>query len=96
MAMRSAFTLSDGSIFRSLPAGQDHKRVFEGNLGPNTGVMGVLYAPVPLVASDVMSTIEETILKPAFDGLKSEGWCLVGIGPLPIKTYTHWASPVSK
>lgn len=65
-------TFSDGKTFRSLPPGQDHKRIFEGNLGPNTGGMGV-YSPTPFVTDRMMHIIEETILKPTFDGLRAEG-----------------------
>ncbi|KAF4416393.1 phosphoribosylamine-glycine ligase [Fusarium acutatum] len=43
----SILTLSDGNTFFSLPPGQDHKRILEGNKGPNTGGMGV-YSPVPM------------------------------------------------
>lgn len=74
----SVLTFSDGKTFKSLPPGQDHKRIFEGNKGPNTGGMGV-YAPVSFVSPAQMATIEETILQPTFDGLKNEGnvSCLV-------------------
>lgn len=68
----SVLTFSDGKTFKSLPPGQDHKRIFEGNKGPNTGGMGV-YAPVSFVSPAQMATIEETILQPTFDGLKNEG-----------------------
>lgn len=69
----SVLTFSDGESFKSLPLGQDHKRIFNGNTGPNTGGMGV-YAPTTFVTDAMMSTIEETILKPTFDGLRAEGW----------------------
>ncbi|OPB36175.1 hypothetical protein A0O28_0109510 [Trichoderma guizhouense] len=68
----SVLTFSDGESFKSLPLGQDHKRIFNGNTGPNTGGMGV-YAPTTFVTDAMMSTIEETILKPTFDGLRAEG-----------------------
>ncbi|KAH7017143.1 putative bifunctional purine Ade1 [Ilyonectria destructans] len=74
----SVLTFSDGKTFKSLPPGQDHKRIFEGNKGPNTGGMGV-YAPVSFVSPAQMATIEETILQPTFDGLKHEGRPFVGL-----------------
>lgn len=74
----SVLTFSDGNTFKSLPPGQDHKRIFEGNLGPNTGGMGV-YAPTPFVTAEMMRLIEETILKPTFDGLKAEGLLLYAL-----------------
>lgn len=69
----SVLTFSDGESFKSLPLGQDHKRLFNGNTGPNTGGMGV-YAPTTWVTDEMMFKIEATILKPTFDGLRAEGW----------------------
>lgn len=68
----SILTLSDGVTTRTLSPAQDHKRIFDGDSGPNTGGMGV-YAPVPMVTSTMMNEIEETILKPTFEGLEAEG-----------------------
>ncbi|KKP04303.1 phosphoribosylamine-glycine ligase [Trichoderma harzianum] len=74
----SVLTLSDGKSFKSLPPGQDHKRIFNSNTGPNTGGMGV-YAPTTFVTDAMMSKIEETILKPTFDGLRAEGRTFRGL-----------------
>ncbi|KAL6796333.1 phosphoribosylglycinamide synthetase [Trichoderma sp. SZMC 28013] len=74
----SVLTFSDGKSFKSLPPGQDHKRIFNGNMGPNTGGMGV-YAPTTFVTDAMMSNIEETILKPTFDGLRAEGRIFRGL-----------------
>jgi phosphoribosylamine--glycine ligase/phosphoribosylformylglycinamidine cyclo-ligase len=68
----SVLTFSDGVTFKSLPAGQDHKRIFDGNKGPNTGGMGV-YAPLPFVTLDEMREIEAVIIQTTLDGLKAEG-----------------------
>ncbi|WDK12841.1 phosphoribosylamine-glycine ligase [Colletotrichum graminicola] len=68
----SVLTFSDGESIISLPPGQDHKRIFENNTGPNTGGMGV-YAPVPFVTAQQMDEVEKTILRPTFAGLKTEG-----------------------
>lgn len=68
----SVLTFSDGVTFRSLPAGQDHKRIFDGDKGPNTGGMGV-YAPLPFVTPDDIREIEAVIIQPTLDGLKAEG-----------------------
>ncbi|KAM0285882.1 hypothetical protein ACHAO9_008474 [Fusarium lateritium] len=74
----SILTFSDGKTFFSLPAGQDHKRILEGNKGPNTGGMGV-YSPVPMVTPEVLKQIDETILKPTFDALENEGRSFRGL-----------------
>ena len=68
----SILTFSDGKTSASFPCGQDHKRIFEGNEGPNTGGMGV-FAPVPFVNPEQMRSIEDTILRPTFRGLEEEG-----------------------
>ncbi|KAM5351435.1 hypothetical protein ACJ41O_004158 [Fusarium nematophilum] len=74
----SILTFSDGRTFKSLPAGQDHKRIFEGNKGPNTGGMGV-YSPVPFATRSILDEIDRSILQPTFDGLESEGCPFVGL-----------------
>ncbi|KAH7173599.1 phosphoribosylglycinamide synthetase [Fusarium flagelliforme] len=68
----SILTFSDGKTFFSLPAGQDHKRILEGNKGPNTGGMEV-YSPVPMVTPAITQQINDTILKPTFEALQKEG-----------------------
>ncbi|KAF4952678.1 hypothetical protein FGADI_6568 [Fusarium gaditjirri] len=74
----SILTFSDGKTFFSLPPGQDHKRILEGNKGPNTGGMGV-YSPVPMVTPDVLQKIDEVVLKPTFDALAKEGRPFCGL-----------------
>lgn len=68
----SVLTFTDGITFKSLPAGQDHKRIYDGNRGPNTGGMGV-YSPVPFVTKGIMADINEKILLPTFKGFIAEG-----------------------
>jgi phosphoribosylamine--glycine ligase / phosphoribosylformylglycinamidine cyclo-ligase len=68
----SVLTFSDGKTTRTLPSGEDHKRIGDGDKGPNTGGMGVV-GPVHEITSDVMQEIEKKILKPTFEGLKAEG-----------------------
>ncbi|KAM0548517.1 hypothetical protein ACHAPJ_009840 [Fusarium lateritium] len=74
----SILTFSDGKTFFSLPAGQDHKRIFEDNKGPNTGGMGV-YSPVPFVTPEMSKEIDETIVKPTLEALEKEGRCFKGL-----------------
>ena len=68
----SILSLSDGHSILSLPPAQDHKRIFDNDLGPNTGGMGT-YAPTPLVSAAQLAEIEKTILQPTIDGLRDEG-----------------------
>ncbi len=68
----SIFALCDGTTYKLLVASQDHKRIFDGDKGPNTGGMGA-YAPTPLITTQLMSVIEKTIIQPTLDGMATEG-----------------------
>lgn len=68
----SIFAVCDGVSFRTLVTSQDHKRVFEGDLGPNTGGMGA-YAPAPLVTPELLARIEREVIQSTLDGMASEG-----------------------
>jgi phosphoribosylamine--glycine ligase len=61
----------------TVPA-QDHKRIFDGDRGPNTGGMGA-YAPVPICAPAMAEKIMHDILQPVIDGLREEGRPFVGV-----------------
>ncbi|KAF2496121.1 phosphoribosylamine-glycine ligase [Lophium mytilinum] len=74
----SVLTLSDGRTTKTFPPSQDHKRIYDGNKGPNTGGMGV-YSPVPFGSHDQMAEIDRKILQPTFEGLKAEGRPFVGL-----------------
>lgn len=84
----SIHTFRDGKTFKSLPPGQDHKRIFDGDRGPNTGGMGV-YTPTDFATPDVMDQIEQKIFKPTFDGLRADGIDRVSILWLLFKSYTN-------
>jgi len=68
----SFLALVDGASLLPLDSSQDHKRVGEGDTGPNTGGMGV-YSPAPVVTEPVREKVIEKILKPTLKGLKSMG-----------------------
>ncbi|MES3031945.1 MAG: phosphoribosylamine--glycine ligase [Patescibacteria group bacterium] len=74
----SIHAISDGTSWQIFPASQDHKRIFDGNVGPNTGGMGTI-APLPFVDSTVLARIEKEIIGPAILGMKKEGRPFVGI-----------------
>ena len=59
----SVLAFSDGRTVRQLVTAQDHKRVGEGDTGPNTGGMGT-YAPVPAYTSEIAATVQKRILEP--------------------------------
>ena len=68
----SYFVLADGTRFVSLSSAQDHKRIFDGDLGPNTGGMGA-FAPSPLLTPDLERTVIDTIVQPVLAGMEAEG-----------------------
>ncbi|EEH50218.1 phosphoribosylamine-glycine ligase [Paracoccidioides brasiliensis Pb18] len=74
----SILTFSDGYTIRSLPPAQDHKRIFDGDRGPNTGGMGC-YAPTRIASKDVLEEIDRTIVLPSINGMRREGFPFVGI-----------------
>ncbi|WP_323587346.1 phosphoribosylamine--glycine ligase [Aliarcobacter butzleri] len=74
----SVFAICDGENYKVLPAAQDHKRVGDGDTGPNTGGMGA-YAPTPLVSDDIYKKIEERVIKPTLKGMQNEGAPFEGV-----------------
>jgi phosphoribosylamine--glycine ligase len=74
----SLFAVCDGEDFVLLPPAQDHKRLLNGDKGPNTGGMGA-YAPTPLMTPEIGSKIEERILIPTLQGMREEGMPFKGV-----------------
>jgi len=68
----SMFAICDGKDFVLLPAAQDHKRLLDGDKGPNTGGMGA-YAPTPLATEEIYEKVKEKIIKPTLKGMQEEG-----------------------
>ncbi len=68
----SVFVLTDGEGAIYLPAAQDHKRLGEGDTGPNTGGMGA-YAPAPVVTPEVMARVRTQIAEPILKGMARDG-----------------------
>lgn len=68
----SFFVVASGEGFVSLVTAQDHKRIFDGDRGPNTGGMGAL-APSPLVTPELQWRIEREIVGPVLSGMAAEG-----------------------
>lgn len=73
----SIHAICDGESAILLPAAQDHKRIHEGDVGPNTGGMGT-YAPAPVVDLGMMERIRKEIVLPVVQGMKKDGSRFVG------------------
>ena len=68
----SYIAFTDGKAILPMASSQDHKAVFDGDLGPNTGGMGA-YSPAPVVTEEVHERILEKILRPIIQGMGEEG-----------------------
>lgn len=98
----SFFALCDGT--RAVPVGtaQDHKRVFDGDRGPNTGGMGA-YSPATILTPALERTVMETIIAPTLAGMRARGTPFTGIlyaglmltaeGPKLIEYNTRFGDP---
>ncbi len=74
----SYFVITDGEDFLPIGTAQDHKRIFENDVGPNTGGMGA-YSPSYLITDDIESKIINRIIKPTLAGMKKIGSPFSGI-----------------
>ncbi len=98
----SVFALCDGT--RAIPIGtaQDHKRVFDGDRGPNTGGMGA-YAPAAVVTPEIEARVMAEIIAPTLAGMRARGCPFTGIlyaglmltqdGPKLIEYNTRFGDP---
>jgi phosphoribosylamine--glycine ligase len=68
----SLLCFCDGKVLRPMAAAQDHKRVGEGDTGPNTGGMGA-YSPAPALTEALLNQVWERVLAPTLAGLHGEG-----------------------
>jgi phosphoribosylamine--glycine ligase len=74
----SFHVLASGARFKVLGSAQDHKRLLDGDQGPNTGGMGA-YAPVPLVTPALEREILASVVRPTLQGMIDEGTPFQGI-----------------
>lgn len=74
----SILAFVDGETVRPMSAAQDHKQVFDGDKGPNTGGMGT-YSPLPHIADSIIEEAIETIIKPTAKAMVSEGRSFRGV-----------------
>jgi len=68
----SYISLSDGNFAISMATSQDHKRIYDNDMGPNTGGMGA-YSPTPLIDESLGKKIQEKIIDKTIDAMKNEG-----------------------
>jgi phosphoribosylamine--glycine ligase len=68
----SVFVLTDGNNYKILPSAKDYKRIGEGDTGLNTGGMGSV-SPVPFADAEFIKKVEDRVIIPTIEGLKSEG-----------------------
>jgi phosphoribosylamine---glycine ligase len=74
----SYFALSDGNTAIEFGYAQDHKRVFDGDQGPNTGGMGA-FSPPAVMTAPLRETVMRTIILPTVAGMKKEGIPFKGV-----------------
>ncbi len=74
----SLLAFVDGETVVPMIASQDHKRIFDGDKGPNTGGMGGTYAPAPVLTDELRDEAMRTILNPVVKALADEGMPYVG------------------
>jgi phosphoribosylamine--glycine ligase len=98
----SFFALCDGTYAVALAAAQDHKRVGEGDTGPNTGGMGA-YSTDTLITPEMNLWLTKEVAQKTVDGMRAEGTPFRGIlfcgmmmtvrGPMVLEFNTRWGDP---
>jgi phosphoribosylamine--glycine ligase len=74
----SIHVITDGESYRLLPIAQDHKKLLDGDKGPNTGGMGA-YAPAPFATPELIERVEREIVRPVLASLKKDAIDFRGI-----------------
>lgn len=68
----SILAFTDGKTIVPMVSSQDHKRAFDGDMGPNTGGMGA-YSPAPIYTPEIHETVVRHVLEPVIEGMAAEG-----------------------
>ena len=74
----SLLAFCDGKTALAMPPAQDHKRIGEGDTGPNTGGMGA-YAPAPCCPPEMVAELMKTFVTPTLDAMRAAGTPFVGV-----------------
>ncbi len=74
----SVLAVCSGTEYRLLVPAQDHKRLGDGDLGPNTGGMGA-FAPAPTLGAELLGTVGDTAIAPILHGMAERGTPYVGV-----------------
>lgn len=74
----SVLSFCDGTDYVVMPAAQDHKRLLEGDEGPNTGGMGAFH-PSPIADDALVAEVASTVIEPTLAGLAAEGRPYTGV-----------------
>lgn len=98
----SILAVCDGKNFVTLVSSQDHKRINDGDVGPNTGGMGA-YSPAPVVTKEILAEVETKVIRPMIDGMQKEGTPYKGVlyvgvmltdeGPRVLEFNTRFGDP---
>ncbi len=74
----SVLAVTDGRDFELLPVSQDHKRLLEGDTGPNTGGMGA-YSPVSVATPSLLARVGREVLVPTLEAMQRQGTPFTGV-----------------
>lgn len=74
----SVLAFADGKTVLPMVSAQDHKRIFDGDKGPNTGGMGA-YSPAPVYTEALSAEVNKTIIEPTIAAMAAEGTPFTGI-----------------
>jgi phosphoribosylamine--glycine ligase len=98
----SILVIVSGRDYVTLPTSQDHKRIGDGDTGPNTGGMGT-YSPADVVTPDLLAQIDQEIVRPSVEAIASEGIDFRGVlfigimltptGPSVLEYNTRFGDP---
>lgn len=74
----SIFAITDGTNFLTMLPAQDHKRLLDGDAGPNTGGMGA-YAPVSIATPELIGRVSDTVFEPTLAAMRKAGRPFAGL-----------------